>query len=75
MMGSYSVYKLLRPSVKNGARYKIHAEWTASRSEAIRCADEIYRRACPEVEAVEVVDHCAGDLVVYRVDHGELIAS
>lgn len=74
-MGSYSVYKVLRPSAKNGKRLKIHVEWTTSRAEAIRRADEIQARACPEVEAVEAVDHCAGDRVVYRVSSGELIAS
>jgi hypothetical protein len=66
---------VLRPSVKNGTRLRIHVEWTTSRVEAVRCADEIQARACPEVEAVEVVDHCAGDRVVYRASSGELIAS
>ena len=74
-MGSYSVYKTLRPSARNGTRLRIHAEWTASRAEARRCADEIWRKACPEVEAVEVVDHCSEDRVVYRLSSGELIAS
>jgi hypothetical protein len=74
-MGSYSVYKVLRPSAKNGTRLRIHVEWAASRAEAVRCADEIQGRACPEVEVVEVVDHCAGDRVVYSAGSGELIAS
>ncbi len=73
-MGSYSVYKMLRPSAKNGTRLKIHVEWTASRAEAVRCADEICRRACPEVEAVEVVDHCSEEQVIYWVTSGELVA-
>lgn len=75
MMGSYSVYKMLRPSAKNGTRLRIHVEWAASRAETIRCADEVHHRACPEVEAVEVVDHCSEDRVVYRVGGRELIAS
>jgi hypothetical protein len=74
-MGSYSVYKVLRPSAKNGTRLRIHVEWAASRAEAVRRADEIQGRACPEVEVVEVVDHCAEDRVVYRASSGELIAS
>jgi hypothetical protein len=74
-MGSFSVYKVLRPSAKNGTRLKIHVEWATSRVEAVRRADEIQGRACPEVEAVEVVDHCAGGRVVYRLSSGELIAS
>jgi hypothetical protein len=74
-MGSYSVYKMLRPSAKNGTRLRIHVEWATSRAQAIRRADEIQARACPEVQAVEVVDHCAGDRVVYRASSGELIAS
>lgn len=74
-MGSYSVYKVLRPSVKDGTRLRIHVEWATSRAEAVRCADEIQGRACPEVEALEVVDHCSGDSVVYRASSGELIAS
>lgn len=74
-MGSYSVYKILRPSAKNGTRLKIHVEWAASRAEAVRCFDEIRRRACPEVEAVEVVDHCSGEQVIYRTVREELVAS
>ncbi len=74
-MGSYSVYKMLRPSAKNGTRLRIHVEWAASKKEALRSADEIWRRACPEVETVEVVDHCSGGQVIYRTSGEQLIAS
>lgn len=73
-MDSYSVYKVLRPSAKNGTRLRIHVEWTASRAEAVRLADEIRRGTCPEVEAVEVVDHCSEEQVIYRTTGEELIA-
>src|SRR5215212_6663336 len=49
IVGSYSVYKMLRHSAKNGTRLKIHVEWAASRAEAVRCTDEIYGWAYPEV--------------------------
>ncbi|HSL01047.1 MAG TPA: hypothetical protein VK869_11975 [Rubrobacteraceae bacterium] len=74
-MGSYSIYKILRPSAKSGTRLRLHVEWATSRAEAVRCAAEIQRRACPEVEAVEVVDHCSGERVVYRTIGEELVAS
>ena len=74
-MGSYSVYKLLWPSAKNGTRLRIFVEWASSRQEALRCAQDIRNRARGEVEAVEVVDFGSGGEVIFRVECGDVLAS
>jgi hypothetical protein len=74
-MGSYSVYKLLWPSAKNGTRLRIFVDWASSRQEALRCAKEIRNRACGEVEAVEVVDYSSGGEVIFRAECGNVLAS
>ena len=74
-MGSYSVYKLLWPSAKNGTRLRIFVEWASSRQEALRCAKKIRDRAGDEVEAVEVVDFSSGGEVIFRADCGNILAS
>jgi hypothetical protein len=74
-MGSYTVYKLLWPSVKNGTRLRIYVEWASSKQEALRCAQEIRDRACDEVEVVEVVDHGSGGEVIFRAECGNRLAS
>ena len=67
-MGSYSVYKLLWPSAKNGTRLRIPVEWASSRQEALRYARDIRDRACDDVEAVEVVDFGSGGEVIFRTE-------
>ena len=74
-MGSYSVYKLLRPSAKNGTRLRICVEWMSRRQEALRCAQEIRDRACDDVEAVEVLDYGSGGEVIFRAECGDVLAS
>ncbi len=74
-MGSYSVYKLLWPSAKNGTRLRIFVEWATSRQEALRCAQEIRDRASDEVEVVEVVDYSSGGEVIFRAECGNVLAS
>ena len=74
-MGSYSVYKLLSSSAKNGRRLRIFVEWASSRQEALRCAKEIRDRAGDEVEAVEVVDYGSGGEVIFRAECGDVLAS
>jgi hypothetical protein len=74
-MGSYSVYKLLRPSAKNGIRLRIPVEWASSKQEALRYALEISNRACDDVEAVEVVDFSLGGEVIFRAECGNVLAS
>ena len=74
-MGSYSVYKLLWPSAKNGTRLRIFVEWASSRQEALRYAQEIRDRACGDVQAVEVVDFGLGGEVIFRAECGDVLAS
>jgi hypothetical protein len=74
-MGSYSVYKLLWPSAKNGKRLRIYVEWASSKQQALRCAQEIRNRACDDVEAVEVVDYGSGGEVIFRAECGDVLAS
>jgi hypothetical protein len=74
-MGSYSVYKLLWPSAKNGTRLRVFVEWASSRQEVLRRAQEIRDRACGEVEAVEVVDFGSGGEVIFRAECGNVLAS
>ena len=74
-MGSYSVYKLLWPSAKNGTRLRIFVEWASSRQEALRCAQEIRDRAGNEVEAVAVIDFGSGGEVIFRAECGDVLAS
>jgi hypothetical protein len=74
-MGSYSVYKLLWPSAKNGTRLRIFVEWATSRQEALRRAKEIRNRARGEVEAVEVVDFGSGGEVIFRAECGNALVS
>jgi hypothetical protein len=74
-MGSYTVYKLLWPSAKNGTRLRIFVEWASSRQEALRRGQEIRARACDEVEAVEVVDYGSGGEVIFRAECGDVLAS
>jgi hypothetical protein len=73
-MGSYSVYKLLRPSAKNGTRLRIPVEWMSSKQEALRYAQGIRDRACDDVEAVEVVDYGSGGEVIFRAECGNVLA-
>jgi hypothetical protein len=72
---SYSVYKVLRPSARNGARFKVYVEWSSRKDDALRRAQEIRDRACGEVEAVEVVDYGSGGEVIYRAECGSVLAS
>jgi hypothetical protein len=74
-MGSYTVYKLLWPSAKNGTRLRIFVDWTSSRQEALHRAKEIRDRAGDEVEAVEVVDYGLGGEVIFRAECGNVLAS
>jgi hypothetical protein len=74
-MGSYTVYKLLWPSAKNGTRLRIFVEWATSRQEALRCAKKFRDKACDEVEAVEVVDYGSGGEVIFRAECGNVLAS
>jgi hypothetical protein len=74
-MGSYTVYKLLWPSAKNGTRLRIPVEWASSKQEALRYAQRIRDRACDDVEAVEVVDYGSGGEVIFRAECGNVLAS
>jgi hypothetical protein len=74
-MGSYSVYKLLWPSAKNGKRLRIYVEWASSKQQALRRAQEVRDKACSDVEAVEVVDYGSGGEVIFRAECGDVLAS
>ena len=74
-MGSYTVYKLLWLSAKNGTRLRIFVDWASSRQEALSCAKEIRDRAGDEAEAVEVVDFSSGGDVIFRAECGNVLAS
>lgn len=68
-MNSYTIYKVIRPSRRSGKRLRIYVEWTCNKARAILHARETYRRACEEVEAVEVADcGAAPSEVIYRLD-------
>jgi hypothetical protein len=69
-MGSYSVYKLLWPSAKNGTRLRIPVEWMSNRQEALRYAKGIRDRVCDDVQAVVVVDFDSGGEVIFRAECG-----
>lgn len=76
-MGSYSIYKVTRPSDESGTRLKVYVEWTSDRDEAVRRADEVYTEAGRDVEAVEVVDYGSKSWaeISYRVEEEDGVAS
>jgi hypothetical protein len=68
-MGSYTVYKLLWPSVKNGTRLRIYVEWA---SITVGCVDIDPRTPCMHNRSIRLFGGTVRRHHAIRVNHTEI---